>query len=107
MGFDIYQAHIFIQYKLPHRKATNMKIQRMLNSAIEATRERRFISKAPNRNLDRLDRMYLDRLVEISGPSVHSVNKIIKNWKRAYDYNMAKDEYITAMKNQFKKNRIG
>ena len=83
-----------------------MKLQRIVTSAIDATRDRIYVTRAEKRHLEGIDRIYADKLIEASGPSVHNIRKIAKNWQLAYKHNFERKTTIELLENQLKKPTI-
>lgn len=80
-----------------------MRIKRLIiNAAIGATLDRRFISKASKAKLDRVDLQYYKKLEQVSGPSVHNPVKVLRNWNLAFKDNLKRQRYIESMNVPFK-----
>ena len=74
----------------------------MYTAAVNATRDRIFISKASKRNLSEADLAYYKILKAQSGPSVHKPKRVIKSWLRAYNHQIEKCKWISQIEQPFK-----
>jgi len=87
-----------------------MKIQRSISAIRCAIADRRFVSHASKANLSKYERQYYDKMVDISGPSVHSPIKVMKNFYSAYQHNIQRikvtESYMNAFKEPSKVSRI-
>ncbi len=81
-------------------------IVRMYRAAVNATRDRIYITRASKRNLSDLDSAYYRKLRASSGPSVHKPKRIIKSWIRAYNHQMERAMWIAKIEQPFKKNSV-
>lgn len=81
-----------------------MKIIKIMNAAIGATQERRFISHNAKKllGMDNIDRRYYDSLVKTTGPSTHKPVQIAKSWYKAYQSNMQKLDMIERINAPFR-----
>lgn len=80
-----------------------MRIGRMINAAITATRDRRYITRASKKDLTGVDLKFYTSLKEHTGESVHNPIQVIKNWKRAYNKNLQTINLIESLNAPFKK----
>lgn len=83
-----------------------MRINKMINAAITATRDRRYITRASKKELTGLDLKFYTSLKEHTGESVHNPIQVIKNWKRAYNKNLQTINLVEDLNKPFKKPSI-
>lgn len=79
-----------------------LKIERIYNAAVGAIRDRRFITKAANRNLDKDEVILYNILKNTSGPSTNNPIQMVKSWKKAYNANTLRLLKIEALNAPFK-----
>ncbi len=83
-----------------------MRIQRTINAAIGATKDRRDITCGSKQKLEGIDLQIYKGLTDTSGPSVHNPIKVMKSWYRAYNSNIKKYKEIEELNKPFKKPSI-
>lgn len=83
-----------------------MRIDRIINAAITATRDRRYITRAAKRKLTGVELRYYTSLKEHTGESVHNPIKVIQNWYKAYDKNLKTIKLVEDLNKPFKKPSI-
>ena len=67
-----------------------MKVMRTINATYRAIQDRATITQGSGRQLEGTKKAYYERLVQISGPSVHKPNKILKSLIKAYKHQKQK-----------------
>ena len=82
----------------------NMKVMRTINATINAVQDRVTITKKAGRNLQGLEKSYYQKLVTISGPSVHKPNKVLKSFLKAYKHQIEKLKIKEQLDAPFKHN---
>lgn len=81
-----------------------MNIRTYYNAALGATYDRIDVTRmSKKKNLAPVDKSYLNKLQTTSGPSVHNPIKVIRNWVKAYQQNIARQKEIEAIKAPFQK----
>lgn len=81
-----------------------MRIGRIINAAIFAVQDRRQVSKlSKDKTLSDTDKLIYDVLIKKTGESVHSPAQILKNWKKAYVFNMERLNMIAELNKPFEK----
>lgn len=80
-----------------------MKIQRIINSAIFATQDRRFVNKASKVNLDKVDSYLYESLKQTSGEPAKGFKESLVAWKKAYNSHMDRFELIDSLNKPFEK----
>lgn len=83
-----------------------MRIERMINAAIGATKDRCYITRGAKQKLEGIDLQYYKDLQKSTGASVHNPIKVIKNWYKAYNKNLEKLKIIEDLNRPFKKPTI-
>lgn len=84
-----------------------MKIVRIYNAVVNATVERRFISKTKNnKNINDIEKTYYKSLINVSGPSVHKPKKVINSWIKAYKHQIERQKMIEQANKPFKKQNL-
>ncbi len=80
-----------------------MKIEKIVNAAICATKERRFVARNSKKPIiDNLDRDYYNILTKVSGTPAENPVQSIRNWYRAYQVNMQRENIIESLNKPFK-----
>ena len=67
-----------------------MKVMRTINATINAVQDRATITRKSGKELQGLEKSYYQKLVTISGPSVHKPNKVLKSFVKAYQHQVEK-----------------
>lgn len=79
-----------------------MKINRIIHSAIYATKDRRLVNKGLNVGHDELDKIYYNSIKNTSGEPAKSLKEGFTAWKKAYISNMDRFELIDSINRPFK-----
>lgn len=67
-----------------------MKVTRTINATYRAIQDRAMVTMNSGRRLNEIDKRYYDKMVQISGPSVHKPNKVLKSLIKAYKHQKQK-----------------
>lgn len=78
-----------------------MRIGRMINAAIGATKDRYYVTRGARKNLTGIDLRYYKSLKQETGASVHNPIKVIKNWQKAYHKNIAQLKILENLNKPF------
>ncbi len=78
------------------------KVNRVINAAIGATMDRRFISKAAKGKIPADEINYSKILVDISGPSANNFKDSCARWHKAYLSNLSRIKLIEEVNAPFK-----
>lgn len=79
-----------------------MTIIRPINAAYRAIQDRATITMRSGKQLEGTNKAYYDKLVEISGPSVHKPSRVLKSFIKAYKHQNKKLKQLEEWKAPFR-----
>lgn len=81
-----------------------MRILKVVNAAIVATKERRFIARNSKKQLlNPADQVYLNALTHISGEPSKKFSQQMRNWYKAYQADLARQQLVEDLSKPFQK----
>ncbi len=84
-----------------------MKLTKIINAAIYATKDRKFISQNAQRHLpDSIDQNYYNIMVKKTGAPTDNTMESMKSWYKAYKNHMERQNFVDSINNSFKRKNI-